>query len=163
MKLRPATLADAEAIWRAEQETSKTPGIFNSLPEELEFSAFQATIRERGPLGAYVVAEDETALLGHAVLLPMPLRQRSHICTLNINVHPGHRGGGVGTRLMEAVIEWAGANGIEKIELLVRHTNERAIGLYENFGFQVEGRFKKRLKLASGTYVDDIAMALFLT
>jgi RimJ/RimL family protein N-acetyltransferase len=50
---------------------------------------------------------------------------------------------------------------VGKIELLVRATNERAMRLYTKLGFVVEGRFRKRLRLPDGEFVDDVAMAWF--
>lgn len=46
-------------------------------------------------------------------------------------------------------------------ELRVRSTNARAIGLYKKLGFVEEGRFRRRLRLEDGTFVDDVAMAYF--
>jgi RimJ/RimL family protein N-acetyltransferase len=43
----------------------------------------------------------------------------------------------------------------------VRSTNARAIALYEKLGFVEEGRFRLRLRLDDGTFVDDIGMAWF--
>lgn len=49
----------------------------------------------------------------------------------------------------------------EKIELLVRATNARAIHLYSKLGFIEEGRFRNRVRLPDDEFVDDIAMAWF--
>ena len=51
---------------------------------------------------------------------------------------------------------------VEKIELMVRATNLRAIHLYQSLGFTDEGRIRRRVKTADGTYHDDIAMGLFV-
>ncbi len=48
-----------------------------------------------------------------------------------------------------------------KIELLVRATNFGAIRLYERLGFAEEGRFRDRVRLPSGDFIDDVAMAWF--
>ena len=50
---------------------------------------------------------------------------------------------------------------VRKIELLVRATNEKAVRLYSKFGFLEEGRFKDRVRLSDGDFVDDLAMACF--
>lgn len=63
---------------------------------------------------------------------------------------------------MKELIDWAKqAPSLTKIELLVRARNERAMRLYAKFGFREEGRFKDRIRLPDGSFVDDIAMAWF--
>ena len=63
---------------------------------------------------------------------------------------------------MAALCDWAcRAPGVEKLELTVRSTNEPALKLYRKFGFVVEGRFRNRILLADGRYIDDIGMAWF--
>ena len=64
----------------------------------------------------------------------------------------------VGSR--RALIDWARASPrVEKIELRVRSSNHRAIGLYRALGFLEEGRFRHRIKLGPDKYVDDVSMA----
>jgi len=64
---------------------------------------------------------------------------------------------------MQYLISWARDNpAIEKFELQVRSSNERAIRLYESLGFREEGRKVKRLKYGPGVYVDDVYMAIWV-
>jgi ribosomal protein S18 acetylase RimI-like enzyme len=58
----------------------------------------------------------------------------------SLNVHdlavlPGHRGRGVGRRLLEEIEHRARVRGSSKLTLEVHATNETAIGLYRRFGF----------------------------
>ena len=53
-----------------------------------------------------------------------------------IMVHPDYRGTGIGTRLMQAGLETATA----PVLLTVDPANERAVALYQNFGFSVRER-----------------------
>jgi RimJ/RimL family protein N-acetyltransferase len=63
---------------------------------------------------------------------------------------------------MGALIDWASRSpAAGKIELIVRSSNERALRLYRKFGFREEGRFRNRIRLADGSYIDDISMAWF--
>jgi ribosomal protein S18 acetylase RimI-like enzyme len=79
---------------------------------------------------------------------------------LTIVVHPASTGRGAGTALMRELMGWASCQPeLEKIELLVRATNTRAIALYRRFGFVDEGRFRRRVRTTDGALVDDIAMA----
>jgi putative acetyltransferase len=83
-------------------------------------------------------------VVGHAFLKPMDLRAVAHVF-----------------RLMATLIDWALRTRVEKIELIVRSTNQPAIRLYRKFGFVEEGRFRNRVRLADGDYIDDVSMAWF--
>ncbi len=74
-----------------------------------------------------------------------------------------HRGQGIGTALLETLLEWARESPIiEKVGLSVLSKNRRAIGLYEKLGFVAEGRRSREVKLAPGEYLDDISMCRFV-
>jgi putative acetyltransferase len=80
---------------------------------------------------------------------------------LTVAVHPHARGQGLGTRLFQALFDRAArlTPPIERIELAAREGNAAAIRLYERLGFEVEGRFRGRVRLPDGTVEDDVAMA----
>jgi putative acetyltransferase len=162
VRIRIATAQDAPILCEAEKETARTPGKLVSHPHELKVEAFAARIAEVRDRGRYIVAEQDGRIVGHAVLEPMPLERLAHVVRLTIVVHPGFGGKGIGQALMKDLVEWAASSpAVEKIELLVRATNEAAIRLYRKFGFVEEGRLVKRLKLEDGSYLDDITMGCF--
>ena len=69
---------------------------------------------------------------------------------------------GVGSYMVDALLDWARETGIvTKINLLVRSDNERAIDLYRRKGFAIEGTIKKDA-LIDGIYYDHVAMGLEL-
>jgi RimJ/RimL family protein N-acetyltransferase len=167
VRVRAAHVDDAPQLAAAERETARTSVLLRSLPEELNDDAFAQRIEwleAPGNHGRYLVALNEQNLpIGHALLDPLPLARSAHIFRLTIVVHPGHTNRGVGVVLMSELLEWARrSRRVEKIELLVRSSNVRAIRLYRSFGFLEEGRLQKAIKLEHGRYVDDLAMALFL-
>jgi len=162
MDIRRAKVSDGRALRDAEVKTAETPGFLVSRPDELEVAAFEKTIRELDGLGLYLVAELDGELVGHAFLEPMKLAAVAHVFHLTMVVHPGYRGRGIGGRLLEALLRRAeDVEQVEKVELRVRSTNEAAIRLYKRVGFSEEGRFRRRVKLPDGTFVDDIGMAWF--
>jgi ribosomal protein S18 acetylase RimI-like enzyme len=55
-------------------------------------------------------------------------------------VDPTVRGSGLGLRLIEAVVEWAGERGAAAVELSVIADNRAAAALYERAGFTETGR-----------------------
>ena len=54
-------------------------------------------------------------------------------------VAPSHRGTAVATALVEAVVDWARAEGCSSIGLWVTRGNDRALRFYERMGFTVTG------------------------
>ena len=162
MKIRPARVEDAPTLCAAEVETSRTPGRLVGHPEEFKVESFASKIAELRDRGLYIVAEKDGHAVGHAVLEPMPLKRISHVFRLTIVVHPGFEGKGIGKALMSDLTNWSAANPkVGKIELLVRAGNAAAIALYRKCGFVEEGRFKNRIRLEDGSFIDDVSMAWF--
>lgn len=166
IKIRNAQPSDAPILCDAEKFWASTPGHLVSHPSELKVDSFARKIHDlnESAHGFYVVAESsEGKIMGHALLDPMGLKSISHIVRLTIVVHQGFEGQKIGQLLMEKIISWAKTtDGVEKIELLVRAENKRAIALYKKFGFIEEGRLRKRLKVNEHTYIDDLSMGLLL-
>ncbi|MHB8448062.1 MAG: GNAT family N-acetyltransferase [Rudaea sp.] len=161
--IRTARVSDAPLLCAAERETARVPGHLVSQPQELDVEAFTRKIEELSAAGSYLVAERGGAVVGHALLdFAGPQAALAHVRTLTIVVHPPYTGQGVGKVLMRFLLEWAHANRqVERVELRVRETNAVAIRLYKKCGFTEESRFRRRLQLADGTYLDDIGMTWF--
>jgi RimJ/RimL family protein N-acetyltransferase len=164
--IRRACSQDAKILCNAEKYWAARPGHLVSLPEELNPESFARKIDELNgkPKGLYIVAESESGvIMGHALLDPMGLSRLSHIARLTIVVHPGFTRKGVGHLLMEELVSWAkNTENLEKIELLVRATNEQAVSLYKKFGFVEEGRLRNRIRLNQEEHIDDLTMGLLL-
>ena len=69
-----------------------------------------------------------------------------------------YRGKGYGTSLFRELLKWAPENGITRLELTVMSHNERAVKLYQNMGFEMEGKLVHSM-IVNGAYVDQLAMA----
>lgn len=159
-QIRNATLEDSLQIVNAEKEIALQPGLFCSAPDEFTEIKVKETIQANK--GVYLVAVIESKLVGHAFLVPLSLKALKHVAMLNIAVHKGWQGKGIGTQLMQSLIDWAKkSKQIEKIELNVRATNKIALKLYADFGFTEEGRLKNHVKI-DDHYIDDIVMGLLL-
>ena len=57
----------------------------------------------------------------------------------NVAVRADMRGKGFGRLLMQSLLDLAKREGIKRITLEVKDTNERAVKLYKSLGFTVEG------------------------
>jgi L-phenylalanine/L-methionine N-acetyltransferase len=85
-------------------------------------------------------------------------KRRAHAATIGMGVHDDYAGRGCGRALLAAVIEQADRwLNITRIELNVWADNDRAIALYEHFGFEREG-LHRAYAWRDGAYADSIAM-----
>jgi len=84
---------------------------------------------------------------------------------LTIAVDPDCQGQGIGRLLFERLLDIVEQEKpeIERVELIARESNVKAIKFYESLGFKVEGRFEKRIHNADGNYEADIPMAWLRT
>lgn len=165
ISIRLARSEDASILAAAERSIAATPGFLASLPAEIVDQAFAQRIAALSSAdnGRYLVAEAEGQIVGHGMLNPLPLTALRHVVHLTLVAHPGWQGMGVGRALLEQLIAWAkAAPAVEKIELHVRSSNERAQALYRKLGFTEMGRWKRRIKVGPGQYLDDVAMELFV-
>lgn len=163
--IRPAREDDAPLLAAAERAIAVVPGQLVSRPEELLEERFAQKIGAlaRAENGRYLVAELDGVIVGHGLLDPLPLAAVRHVVHLTLAVHPGWQGRGVGRALLLALIAWArAAPAVGKIELHVRAPNERAQALYRSVGFVEVGRWRRRVQVAPGQYVDDVAMDLLV-
>jgi len=105
-----------------------------------------------------LVAEVEGKVVANAGLHRGRRPRSYHVASLGISVHDAYQGQGIGKALMAALIDAADRwLNILRIELEVYPDNERAIKLYESFGFVVEGR-KRMSAFRDGQYVDTLVM-----
>jgi ribosomal protein S18 acetylase RimI-like enzyme len=164
--IRRARPEDAPLLAAAERAIAAVPGRLASGPDEISDAAVRKAILDAadGRRGIYLVAERAGTVVGHAFLEPIsPLAATSHVVRVTIAVHEGHQSQGVGRALMEELLRWARSNPrVDKVELQVRSSNERAIALYRSLGFVEEGRKTRRLRIGPSEYLDDLYMALWV-
>jgi len=85
--------------------------------------------------------------------------RRAHVGAIGMMVHDGYHNQGIGSRLLEAVIDLAeNWLNLKRLELTVNTDNSSAIHLYEKFGFVIEGTLRKNA-FRAGAYIDGYAMA----
>lgn len=75
---------------------------------------------------------------------------------------PAARGRGLGGLLLGAVVDWARAAGLHKVELQVWPHNAPARRLYRRHGFVEEGRLLRHYRRASGELWDAVVMGLVI-
>ena len=90
-------------------------------------------------------------------------RRTSHEGSFGISVFAACRNQGIGSEMIQMLVDWAATNEtIERLELEVFANNTGAIALYQRFGFEEEGRRRKAVKLNAREYADSLLMARFV-
>jgi ribosomal protein S18 acetylase RimI-like enzyme len=104
------------------------------------------------------VAVDGECVVGWCDVNPKTQPTLRHSGVLGMGVAAPHRGHGVGSALLRATLEAASARGITRVELVVRADNAAAIRLYDNHGFELEGRLRDYM-IVDGRAYDALQMA----
>ena len=165
--IRSAETTDAEAILRAGKAVMAEQIFTLTLPEELSFTTEEEANWISGmndhPAHLILVATFNEAIIG---LLDFSCghRQRiAHTGDFGMSVIKPLREEGIGTRLLQALLDWATAHPkLEKVSLKVHSTNDRAQGLYRKLGFHQEGTLSRDLKYGENNYVDTVIMSRFV-
>lgn len=125
----------------------------------LRIEQIESMLKNLGPNDHYFVAELNGTVVGYVGLTQSRSARKSHVGELFVGVDSEHQGKGIGTVLINKVLDVADNwLFLERVELEVLETNPRAQVLYERLGFIVEGK-KVGAFRSSGKYVDIIIMA----
>lgn len=79
-------------------------------------------------------------IVGIAAAIRVPELEDSARLLISMWVEPDARRAGIGTKLVEAVKDWARADGARELRLQVTEDNRAAARLYERCGFEWTGR-----------------------
>ncbi len=165
--LRQSQPADAAALLRYRESlreephrTLTSPGE-DDMTVEVERQRLAAAADSPGMLA--LLAEADGSVVGEMFFRNGNRRRIAHRGAFYLSVAAGWRRRGVGTALLQTLIEWAEANPlIEKLNLAVLANNQVAIRLYRRWGFRTQGRRPKEIKFADGRYVDDLLLYRFV-
>lgn len=108
-----------------------------SLKESWNFDSFSKELTN--PLAKYLVAKINKKIVGFAGV--WTIVDEGHIT--NIAVHPSFRKKGIGSALVQSLINHSKDWGCNSLTLEVRASNTSAQNLYKKFGFVEEGIRKK--------------------
>lgn len=162
IKIRKAVAEDAPAIFTLYQEVSKIPGGLARNADEITQGYVQSFCTEARKRGIQLLAEAEQKIIAEIHCFSNEPKAFSHVLSnLTMAVHPQHQGKGIGFQLFSQLLGVVKNElpHVERIELIVRESNLKAIALYEKLGFCKEGRMEKRIKSATGLFEADILMA----
>lgn len=115
--------------------------------------AFLAALRASG--GIALLGLDQEQVVGWVDIAPGPFEGLTHCGRLGMGLARHARGRGLGRALLERALEKA-FDGLERVELEVLASNDRAQRLYRRCGFVEEGRRRHARRMQEG--YDDILM-----
>jgi len=147
-RVRAATPGDAAAL--AELRWEFRAGRETAVEDHAAFiarcAAWMRHELECDTWRAWAAIDDSGVIIGQVWVdliekVPNPVGERErHAYLSNLYVKPNARGG-TGTALLEAALEWAGANHIDSIVLW---PTERSVTLYRRHRFTPDGRVMER-------------------
>ncbi|MGY3717593.1 N-acetyltransferase family protein [Sutcliffiella cohnii] len=166
VNIRKATLEDAEGILKHSKvvfgegrNLLTTVEEFTLTIEEEE----QWMEKQKRANNLVLVAEVHNEIVGMLNATRSTRKRVQHLCQFGISIQEAYCNKGIGSQLITKLIEWAKQDEvIEKICLEVFASNERAIYVYEKYGFVIEGMKKKHIKFEDGAYADEYNMGLFV-
>jgi len=167
VKIRKATAGDVDAFAANVQAVADEGRyIWTEKVTDREKESYRRLFKDKGCLAivAEVGAGRQRRLVGSLTMsrYGQTVKKSQHVRVLAMLVVGGYREMGIGTKLMDTALAWAREqHGVEKVVLGVFSGNKRAYGLYEKFGFKVEGVRKDHYYI-DGRHEDEIDMALFV-
>ena len=138
----------------------KMPGVIENILSNKyeEEELIKEKIINRGKNQYWYVAEENGKVIGLGILMNHGNLRKKHVGVITLMVNSDNQNKGVGSLLMDKLINLSESLNIIRLELCVFRDNYKAINLYKKFGFKEEG-IKIKSALKNGEYVDEIMMA----
>lgn len=165
--IRRPMVDDAEeiifVISTADKETlflARNPGEFQATLEN-EQNIITEVLNSTD--STWFVAEFEGKVVGQcSVGLIRGYQRYRHRAGVAFVLLEGYCNMGIGGKMMEECLKWCKDKNVTQVELDVVKNNERALKMYQNFGFEIVGTIPNALCYSDGTYVDEYTMVKFI-
>ncbi|HEY8890210.1 MAG TPA: GNAT family N-acetyltransferase [Clostridium sp.] len=155
--IREATINDSLELYNIRQMPKVMENILSYKDEPK--NRIKTLIESKGTNDYWYVSEFEERVIGLIILKVHGNPRKCHVGCITIMVNSDFHSKGVGSMLMKHVMNLADNElNLKRLELSVFKDNERGIGLYKKFGFEVEGSIRMSA-LRNEVYADEYAMA----
>ena len=145
------TTADTETLFLA-----RNPGEFCTTVER-EKQIIKNVLADND--AEWFVAEYENKVIGQcSVGLVRRTARYRHRAEVAFVILQDYCNLGIGGKMMEECIKWCKEHDVTQIELDVVKNNERALKMYQGFGFEIIGTKENALRYQDGTYADEYLM-----
>ncbi|WP_407370637.1 GNAT family N-acetyltransferase [Carnobacterium sp.] len=160
--IRPINSGDGKGL----NELRRMPGVFENIlgiPSERiqqnEDFVVSMDANQHQFVAISKFQDKEELIVGTAGLSVNGNHRMRHSGTIGIMIHKDYHNQGIGSALISALIDVADNwLMLVRLELTVFEKNERAIHLYEKFGFEKEG-LKRLAAIKEGKYENEYIMA----
>jgi L-amino acid N-acyltransferase YncA len=161
---RPKQSGDTEMLW-AMFSTLSEESLSNLVPpftwERIEGWTSNINYDEVLAIVAVVEEKNEQRIVGIASLKFNPQAVFKHKAEQGITVHDNYQNMGIGTALLNHLLDIARMKKLRKVCLLVNTDNDKAVHMYKKAGFEIEGKLCQEIYF-KGKYGDAYRMAIFL-
>lgn len=156
LKIRDIEIEDYKEI----SKIRKMPGVMENIlsNKDEEEESIKEKIINRGKNQYWYVAEENGKVIGLGILMNHGNLRKKHVGVITLMVNSDYQDKGVGSLLMDKLINLSESLNVIRLELCVFRDNYKAINLYKKFGFKEEG-IKVKSALKNGEYIDEIMMA----
>lgn len=165
--IRKAVVEDFEKIFDLYNMVSQTIGGLARTENEITKDYVKNFVEKSLQNGAQFVIVDKLhneKIIAEIHCYKLEPGVFGHILSeLTIAVDTRYQGRGFGKKLFQTLLDdiMENRNDIFRVELIARESNTKAIRLYENLGFKIEGRLVNRIKNNESFFEADIPMAWF--
>ncbi|MDK0862305.1 GNAT family N-acetyltransferase [Clostridium perfringens] len=156
LNIRDIKIEDYKEISKIRKMPGVMENILSNKDEEEEL--IKEKIINRGKNQYWYVAEENGKVIGLGILMNHGNLRKKHVGVITLMVNSDYQNKGVGSLLMDKLINLSESINIIRLELCVFRDNYKAINLYKKFGFKEEG-IKVKSALKNGEYIDEIMMA----
>lgn len=156
MVIRPASTSDADSLWAILEPTFRA-GETYTVPRDIPRE--QALAYWLSPGHEVFVAEQDDEVLGTYFLQANQQGGGAHVANCGYITAPHAFGRGVARAMCAHSLDRARSRGFTAMQFnFVVSTNERAVRLWQSFGFEVVGRLRGAFRHPSLGFVDALVM-----
>jgi L-amino acid N-acyltransferase YncA len=156
LNIRPATEADCDAIWKIFHEVIAPGDTYVFVPDTSREDALAYWFQSGNQ--AYV-ADQDRHVVGTYILKANRPDLGSHVANASFMVAPAARGQGVGRAMGEHCLAEARRIGFRAMQFnFVVSTNESAIRLWKQLGFEIVGTLPGAFRHPKNGFVDVYVM-----
>ncbi|WP_415339991.1 GNAT family N-acetyltransferase [Clostridium perfringens] len=156
LRIRDIKIEDYKEIGKIRKMPGVIENILSNKDEEEEL--IKEKIINRGKNQYWYVAEENGKVIGLGILMNHGNLRKRHVGVITLMVNSDYQNKGIGSLLMDKLINLSESLNIIRLELCVFRDNYKAINLYKKFGFKEEG-IKVKSALKNGEYIDEVMMA----
>jgi ribosomal protein S18 acetylase RimI-like enzyme len=156
MNIRPALPSDADAIWAILEPTFRAGETYPLGPN---ISRDDALAYWSTPAHEVFVAEQDAEILGTYFFHANQPGGGSHVANCGYVTAPAATGRGIGRAMCAHSLDHARKRGFQAMQFnFVISTNERAVRLWQNLGFDIVGRLPGAFQHPNKGFVDALVM-----